>query len=87
MNLQEIKPNKKSIINHIYNTHHKYNKAKRDPRSRLQHLMKLLLDDKYVYIFGMVDNSKIFGDVFWVHSDSVKLFNAFPFKLGMDSTY
>jgi len=83
MDFQERKPNKKCIINHIYNTHHKYNKlAIGDPRSRMQHLMKLLLDDKYVYIFGMVNDSLIFQDIFLGPFDSVKLFKCISIYVG-----
>jgi len=38
-----------TIIKHIYNARHKYKQYIRAPKSEMQHLMKSLVENNYVY--------------------------------------
>jgi hypothetical protein len=53
----------------------------------MQHLMKCLVEDKYVYNHRLLVDSKIVKDIFWAYSNSIKLFNAFLTVFVMDSAY
>ena len=59
----------------------------RGPRTKIQHLLKLIEDACYVYWSRKIDESEVVRDIFWVHLDSVKLLNIFHIVLVMDNTY
>ena len=76
-----------TTIKHIYNARTRHRKSVRGPRSEMQHLMKSLVEHKYVYHVRNYANSQNIKDIFWAHLESIKLFNTFPTVLIMDSTY
>ncbi|XP_058776942.1 protein FAR1-RELATED SEQUENCE 5-like [Vicia villosa] len=76
-----------SNIKQIYKVRAQDNKAIRGPRSKMQQLLKLLEDDKYVSRYIVCDDKVTVRDIFWSHPDSVKIFNTFSFVLIYDSTY
>ena len=49
--------------------------------------MKLLDENNYVCRHRQGDDGVTIREIFWTHSDSVKLFNTFPTVLIIDSTY
>ena len=53
----------------------------------MQYPMKYLVENKHVYSYKVVDDFEIVKDNFWVHPDSIKLFNTFPTMLVKDSIY
>src|ERR1044072_2655381 len=53
----------------------------------MQHLMKLLENQKYVHWRRVEDGSDVVRSIFWAHPDSIKLFNDFPTVVLLDSTY
>ncbi|MCI10649.1 FAR1-related protein [Trifolium medium] len=76
-----------TTIKHIYNARYRIKKAIRGPRTELQHLMKCLVEGKYLYTHRVFPVTETLSDILWAHPDSVKLFNMFPTVLIMDSTY
>lgn len=59
----------------------------RGPKTKMQHLFKLVEDSNYVYWSRKKDESEVGRDIFWAHAESVKLLNMFPNMLIMESTY
>jgi len=53
----------------------------------MQHLLKSLVDNGYVYHCRKYHDSDDVSDVFWAHPNSIKLFNMFSTVLVLDSTY
>jgi len=53
----------------------------------MQHLLKSLVDNDYVYYCRKYVDSDYVSDVFWAHPNSAKLFNTFSTVLVLDSTY
>ncbi|XP_020216699.1 PKS-NRPS hybrid synthetase CHGG_01239 [Cajanus cajan] len=76
-----------STIRHIYNYRQAYRSSMKGSRTEMQHLLKLLERDKYVYWYRKVDNFDVIKDIFWSHPDSIKLFGTFHTILLIDSTY
>jgi hypothetical protein len=63
-------------------------KEESDPRTEMQHLLQWLDDAKYVSWNRIRDDdSDVLSDIFWAHSDSIKLLNFFPIVLVMDCLY
>jgi len=56
-------------------------------RNNMQHLLKFLVDNGYVYHCRKYRDSDDVGDVFWAHPNSIKVFNTFSTVLVLDSTY
>lgn len=76
-----------SNIKKIYNMRTRDNKAEKGPRSEMQQLLKLLENDDYVSRYRVCEDKVIIQDIFWIHHDSIKLFNTFPIMLISYSTY
>ena len=53
----------------------------------MQHLLKSLVDNGYMYHCRKYRDSDDVSDVFWAHPNSIKLFNTFFTVLVLDSTY
>ncbi|CAK8562203.1 unnamed protein product [Lathyrus sativus] len=53
----------------------------------MQQLLKLLDDNSYVSRYRTCDNGVTVRDIFWTHSNSIKLFNTFSTVLILHSTY
>lgn len=49
----------------------------RDPFKKIQHLLTLIHDARYMCCTKDRDNSYIVGDILWTHPDFVKLLNMF----------
>ena len=74
-------------IKQVYNARQAYRASERGPRTEMQHLIKCLERDEYVYWHRRVDVCDVVRDIFWTHPDAIKLLNMFPIVLIMDSTY
>ncbi|KAL5122085.1 PKS-NRPS hybrid synthetase [Glycine soja] len=74
-----------TTIKQIYNARQAYRSSKKG--SEMQHLLKLLEHDRYVYWHRKVDDSDAIRDIFWTHPDAIKLLGAFNTVLIIDSTY
>ncbi|XP_050889945.1 uncharacterized protein LOC127095276 [Lathyrus oleraceus] len=61
--------------------------AIRGPRSKMQQLLKLLYNNRYVSRYKVCEDKIIVRDTFWAHPESIKLFNTFLTVLVIDSTY
>lgn len=66
-----------------YNACYKCNKSYGGPKLEIQHLMIFLPADNYVNRYKMVGDLDTFRDIFWSHSDCIKLL----IGLLMNSTY
>ena len=53
----------------------------------VQHLLKLIERDQYVYWFKRLDTQDVVKDIMWSYLDSIKLLNSFPTMLICDTTY
>ena len=58
----------------------------RGSNSEMQQLMKLLERDQYIHWHRLKDED-IVRDIFWSHSDAMKLTNAYNLVFFIDSTY
>jgi alpha-glucosidase len=76
-----------TTIKHIDNAHHEYKLSILGPRSEMPQLLKCLSDNIYSFNYKLVSDTEFVSDVFWSHSNFIKLFNIFPIVLVMESTY
>jgi len=76
-----------TAIKIIYNEGQKYRSEQRGPRSKIQHLKKLIKRDEYVYWFKRLEIQDVVRDILWSHPDSIKFLNSFPTFLICDTTY
>lgn len=84
MTLKQKRPLNVSNIKQIYNMCAWDNKVVRGPRFEMQQRLKLLEDEDYVSRYIVCKDKVIVQDIFWIHPDSVKLFNTFPSVLIID---
>jgi hypothetical protein len=73
-------------MKHIYNARYRMKKVDRGLRTEMQHLMKCLVEGKYLFNQRVLPSTETLSDILWAHPGSVKLFNTFPTVLIMDST-
>jgi len=76
-----------NTIKHVYNACHIYRRSIRGTRTDMQHLLKSLVDNDYVYHCRKYHDSDDVSVVFWAHPNSIKLFNTFSTVIVLDSTY
>jgi len=69
------------------NERQNYHRKQMIPRTKIQHLMKFIEHDKYVYWLAQLDNEDVIKDILWTNSNSIKLLNSFPIVLICDTTY
>ncbi|CAK8533774.1 unnamed protein product [Lathyrus sativus] len=67
-----------SNIKQVYNIRHLTNNVIMGDRTEMQQLLKLLDDSSYVSRYRTCDDIVTIRDIFWTHTDSIKLFNMFP---------
>ncbi|XP_058750117.1 protein FAR1-RELATED SEQUENCE 5-like [Vicia villosa] len=85
--LKRKEPVNISNIRQVYNQRYRNNKAIRGDRNEMQQLLKMLDDNKYISRYRNCDDEVTVRDIFWIHPDSIKLFNTFSTVLLIDSTY
>ncbi|XP_058733982.1 protein FAR1-RELATED SEQUENCE 5-like [Vicia villosa] len=88
--LADLKRKKLNIVSNIKqvcNEHYNLKVEKMGLRSEIQHLLKLLGDNQYVSSFRTCEDNVTVRDIFWTHPKSIKMLNAFPTVLVIDSTY
>ena len=76
-----------NTIKIIYNEHQRYCLQEKGLRMEIQHLIKLIERDQYVYWFRWLDNEDVVRDIMWPHPNSIKLLNSFSIVLIYDTTY
>ena len=87
-NLRKRNINTSTTIKHVYNACHMFGKLIRGSRTDMQHLLKSLIENKYVYHCRNYHDSDDVSDIFWAHPDGIKLlFNMFSTVFVLDSTY
>jgi len=64
-----------------------YRKSVRGDRTEMQQLMMLLKRDMYVHWSRFEEGTNVVQDLFWTHTDLVKLLNAFNTVLMMENMY
>ena len=84
--LKEHNVNSYTTIKQIYNARSVYHSSVRGSDTEMQQLMKLLEQDHYIHWHRLKDQDVI-HDIFWCHSDVVKLCNACNLIFLIDSTY
>jgi len=81
--------NEKNVmtIKQVYNAMIVHRISQQDHRIEMQQFMLLLERDRYVHWCRCDEVSNVVQDIFWTHSDSVKLVNSFNIVILMDTTY
>ncbi|KAJ1390985.1 OTU domain [Sesbania bispinosa] len=87
LTLKEHNKDNVTTIKQIYNARQACRTSLRGPRTELQHLMKLMERDKYVYWHRRHEDSDVVRDIVWTHPDALKLLNLFFIVLIIDTTY
>ncbi|KAL5150296.1 hypothetical protein HKD37_13G036960 [Glycine soja] len=75
-----INANSSSTMKQVYNARYAYRSSIRDNNTEIQQLMKLLEQDQ-------LKDEDVVCDIFWSHSDAVKLTNVSNLVFFIDSTY
>ncbi|KAH1265131.1 Protein FAR1-RELATED SEQUENCE 5 [Glycine max] len=75
-----------TTMKQVCNARYPYRSSIRDNNSEMQQLMKLLERDQYIHWHRLKDED-IVRDIFWSHSDAMKLTNAYNLVFFIDSTY
>ncbi|KAH1226067.1 PKS-NRPS hybrid synthetase [Glycine max] len=86
LTLKEHNANSCTTIKQIYNARSAYRSSIRGADTEMQHLMKLLERDQYIHWHRLKDEVVV-HDLFWCHSDAVKLCNACHLVFFIDNTY
>ncbi|KAH1197775.1 Protein FAR1-RELATED SEQUENCE 5 [Glycine max] len=86
LTLKEHNANSCTTIKQIYNARNAFHSSIRGSDLEMQHLMKLLERDQYIY-WHRIKDEDVVRDIFWCHPDSVKLVNACNLVFLIDSTY
>ena len=86
LTLKEHNSNSCITMKQVCNARYAYCSSIRGSNSEMQQLMKLLERDQYIHWHEMKDEDVV-RDIFWTHSDAVKLSNAYNLVFFIDSTY
>ncbi|XP_028186512.1 protein FAR1-RELATED SEQUENCE 5-like [Glycine soja] len=86
LTLKEHNVNSCTTIKQIYNARSALCSSIRGSDLEMQHLMKLLERDQYIY-WHRIKDEDVVRDIFWCHPNSVKLVNACNLVFLIDSTY
>lgn len=76
-----------TTIKHIYNVCHMYRKSIEGSRTEMQHHLKSVVENEYVYHCRNYPDFVDVDDILWVHPNGIKLFNTFSMMIVLDSTY
>ncbi|XP_057425864.1 uncharacterized protein LOC130719248 [Lotus japonicus] len=85
--LKENNPGNLTTITQVYSCNKWFKKEERGPLTEMQHLMKKLVEAKYVHFERQQADSSEIRDLFLAHPDAVRLFNTFSHVVIMDCTY
>ncbi|XP_057452011.1 protein FAR1-RELATED SEQUENCE 6-like [Lotus japonicus] len=85
--LKDANPQNVTTIRQVYNERMTHIRAKRGQLSEMQHLMRLLEEDRYTHWSRNEEGSTVIRTLFWAHPVSIQLFNQFPTVVLLDSTY
>lgn len=85
--LKDRDPENLTSVTHVYKARSIYNANKRGLLTEMNHMSSLINEDKYMYWIRKMDSSNGIADIFWAHSDLVKLLNMFHLVLIYDFTY
>ncbi|XP_057418888.1 protein FAR1-RELATED SEQUENCE 6-like [Lotus japonicus] len=85
--LKDANPQNVTTIRQVYNERMAHIRAKRGQLSEMQHLMRLLEEDRYTHWSRTEEGSTVIRSLFWAHPVSIQLFNQFPTVVLLDSTY
>ena len=86
LTLKEHNANSCTTIKQIYNARSAFHSSIRGSDLEMQHLMKLLERDQYIY-WHRIKDEDVVHDIFWCHPDSVKLVNSCNLVFLIDNTY
>ncbi|XP_057418148.1 uncharacterized protein LOC130712327 [Lotus japonicus] len=85
--LKDVNPQNVTTIRQVYNERMTHIRAKSGQLSEMQHLMRLLEEDRYTHWSRTEEGSTVIRSLFWAHPVSIQLFNQFPTVVLLDSTY
>ncbi|KAH1256460.1 PKS-NRPS hybrid synthetase [Glycine max] len=85
LTLKEHNANSCTTIKQIYNARSAFRSSIRGSDLEMQHLMKLLERDQYIY-WHRIKDEDVVRDIFWCHPDSVKLVNTCNLVFLIDNT-
>ena len=76
-----------TTIKTVYNERQRYRHEQKGLRKEVQHLLKLIEHNPYVYWFKRVDTQDVVKEIMWSHRNSIKLLNSFPTVLICNTIY
>lgn len=85
--LKQNDPNNASTIDNIYNYKAKHRISEMQGRSKMQHLLKILDERKYVEFHRRSQDTEELLNIFFAHPYFSQLLKCFPEVLIMDCTY
>ncbi|XP_058741131.1 protein FAR1-RELATED SEQUENCE 5-like [Vicia villosa] len=85
--LKDKDPRNITSTTQIYRVRATYRLGKRGALTKMQMLLSLIHQEKYMCWSRNKESSDIVADIFWTHPNSVKLLNMFPLVLIFDCTY
>jgi len=86
-NLKQSNKESVATIKQVYNVRTRWCKGEIGNMTELQYLISKLVEHKYVYYTRCNSEETTLEDIFFTHTESIKLLNTFPTALVMDSTY
>ncbi|KAH1256459.1 Protein FAR1-RELATED SEQUENCE 5 [Glycine max] len=86
LTLKEYNSSSCTTIKQIYNARSAYRSSIRGDDTEMQHLMRLFERDQYIHWHRLKDEDVV-RDLFWCHTDAVKLCNTCHLVFLIDSTY
>ena len=86
LTLKQHSTNNCTTMKQVCNARYAYCSSIRGSNSEMQQLMKLLERDQYIHWHELKDEDVV-HDIFWTHSDAVKLSNTYNLVFFIDSTY
>ncbi|KAL5140460.1 Protein FAR1-RELATED SEQUENCE 6 [Glycine soja] len=86
LTLKEHNANSCTTIKQIYNARNACRSSIRGANTEMQHLMKLFKRDQYIHWHRLKDEVVV-RDLFWCHTDAVKLCNACHLVFFVDNIY
>ena len=86
LTLKDHNANNCTTMKQVYNARYSYCSSIRGSNTEIQQLIKLLKRDMYIHWHRLKDEDVV-HDIFWTHSDAVKLSNVCHLVFLKDNTY
>ncbi|GAA0184813.1 hypothetical protein LIER_32101 [Lithospermum erythrorhizon] len=85
--LKRVTNDNSSIIKHVNNARQKLRAEEMEGRRPIQQFQKFLTENGYYQFFRKGEGTNMLSDIFFMHPESYKMLNAWPYVITMDCTY